>query len=95
MRSLIALFALVCASCSPNIYVVDEAGQPIANATVVPLARSFSWPPVMTDEKGSVYVHQDIPTIESLRVYKIGYETPNAVNYDLPKPITVVMKKSR
>ncbi len=93
MKSLIALFALVCASCSSNVYVVDEAGTPLPNATIVPLARSFSWPPVLTDKKGSAHIHQDIPTVETLRVYKVGYETPDPVRYDLPKPITVVLKR--
>lgn len=93
MKLLVGLLALVVASCSPNIFVIDEAGNPVPDATVVPLTRSFSWPAVKTDKKGSVYVHQDIPTVETFRVYKTGYQTPDPVNYDLPKPITVVLKK--
>jgi hypothetical protein len=93
MKLLIVLFAFVCLSCSSNIFVVDEAGHPVPKATVIPLSRSFSWPAVLTDEEGSVYVHQDIPTIETIRVYKVGYETPDPVNYELPKPITVVLKR--
>lgn len=93
MKILLAFLALLSASCSNNIFVVDQTGLAIPNATVVPLSRSFSWPPKKTDEDGGVYVHQDIPTIDSLRVYKTGYKTPPPVNYHLPKPITVVLKK--
>lgn len=93
MKFILALVAFVGVSCSSNILVVDEAGNPVPDATVVPLSRGFSWPSVKTDEKGGAFVHQDIPTVETVRVYKTGYETPDAVNYDLPKPITVVLKR--
>ena len=93
MRTIFAFIAFVCTSCSSNIFVVDQAGRPVADAAVVPLSRSFSWPAKRTDDKGGVFIHQDIPTIDSIRVYKTGYQTPPAVNYSLPKPITVVLRK--
>lgn len=93
MKTFGALLALVCTSCSSNIVVVDQAGRPVPDAAVVPLSRSFSWPAKRTDDKGGVFIHQDIPTIDSIRVYKTGYRTSPAVNYNLPKPIKVVLEK--
>ncbi len=85
------LVAIVCASCSPNVFVVDQNGTPIPFAQIRPQTRSFNWPVVETDEKGSAFVHQDLPTIEYLHVSKMGYRSPPPVNYRLPKPITVVL----
>lgn len=93
MRSLLGVLALVCTSCSPTVFVVDEAGSPIKDAKVVPMSRSFNWPPKVTDKKGSVLVHQDVPTIDYVQVSKMGYSNHPPVNFNLPKPITVVLKK--
>lgn len=90
---LLSIIALVCASCSPNVFVVDEQGNPIADAQIRPQSRGFNWPPVTTDKKGSAHIHQDLPTIETLHVFKMGYRSPAPVNYNLPKPITVVLKR--
>lgn len=87
------LVVAVSASCSPNVYVVDESGNPLADAQIRPLTRSFNYPSVATDEKGSAFIHQDLPTIETLLVSKQGYRPLPPVNYNLPKPITVVLKK--
>ncbi len=89
----LCLFSIVSVSCSPNVFVVDEAGNPIVDAQIRPLTRSFNYPPVATDKKGSAHIHQDLPTIENLLVSKKGYVTPAPVNYNLPKPITVVLKR--
>ena len=51
MRSLFGILALVCSSCSPTVFVVDEAGRPIEDAKVIPMSRSFNWPPKETDKK--------------------------------------------
>lgn len=93
MKIALALLSLVIASCSSNIYVVDEAGQPVAGAMVKPLSRGFSWPGKTTGKDGGVHIHQDIPTIESVRAYKAGYEPSEMVNYGLPKPITITLRK--
>lgn len=94
MKALLCLLPSLLAACSPNILVVDEAGSPVPNATVVPLSRGFSWPSKRTSDDGGVFIHQDIPTIENIRAYKIGYQPSEMVNYDLPKPITIVLRKS-
>ncbi|MDB4478264.1 hypothetical protein N9013_03525 [Akkermansiaceae bacterium] len=93
MRSLFGILALVCSSCSPTVFVVDEAGRPIEDAKVIPMSRSFNWPPKETDENGGVLVHQDLPTIDYLQISKAGYRNHPLVNFNLPKPITVVLKK--
>jgi hypothetical protein len=93
MRFLLGILALLCSSCSPTVFVVDEAGRPIEDAKVVPMSRSFNWPPKETDKEGGVLVHQDLPTIEYLLVSKVGYRNQPLVNFNLPKPITVVLKK--
>ena len=93
MKSLLGVLALVCTSCSPTIFVVDEAGRPIEDAKVVPMSRSFNWPPKVTDERGGVLVHQDVPTIDYVQVSKMGYHIHPPVNFNLPKPITVVLKR--
>lgn len=93
MRALLALLSLMAASCSSNIIVVDEAGTPIQDATVIPLSRGISWQPSKTNKNGGVHIHQDIPTIHNIRAYKVGYVPSELVNYNLPKPITVVLKK--
>lgn len=93
MKILSAVLSLVAASCSSNIFVVDEAGQPIQNATVVPLSRGFNWPKKTTGKDGGVYVHQDIPTIDTVRAYKTGYQPSELVNYSLPKPITITLRR--
>ncbi len=93
MKAVLFLACLLLASCSSNILVVDEAGLPIQDATVVPLSRGFSWPSKRTGDDGGVFIHQDIPTIETVRAYKTGYQPSEMVNYNLPKPITVVLRK--
>jgi len=92
MKALLALFSLVAASCSSNILVVDESGSPVPDATVIPLSRGFSWPGSKTDKNGGVHIHQDIPTIQNIRAFKTGYKPSELVNYNLPKPITVVLQ---
>ena len=89
----ILLVAILSASCSHNVLVVDESGTPLSDAQIRPLTRSFNYPPVATDAKGTAFIHQDIPTVETLLVSKNGYITPPPVNYNLPKPITVVLKR--
>ena len=93
-KLLILATALVSASCSHNVFVVDESGNPIEDAQIRPLTRSYSNPPVRTGSKGSAYIRPDLPPIESLHVAKAGYLIPDAVNFGLPKPITVVLKKA-
>ncbi len=85
--------ALLLTSCSSNVFVVDESGNPLKDAQIRPLTRSFNYNPVATDAKGSAFIRKDLPTIEYLLVSKSGYVTPPPVNFDLPKPITVVLKK--
>ncbi len=80
-------------SCSPNVFVVDESGKPLEDAYIRPLTRSFNYNPISTGAKGSAYIRQDLPTIETLLVSKSGYLTADPVNFNLPKPITVVLKK--
>jgi len=93
MKTLLALLSLALASCSPNVFVVDQNGTPLEDAEIRPQARSFSYPAVKTDAKGSAFIHQDLPTIETLHVWKNGYRSPSPVSFDLPKPITVVLNK--
>lgn len=94
IRNLIPLsLALLLASCSSNVFVVDEAGTPLEDAQIRPLTRSFNYNPVATDAKGSAFIRKDLPTIEYLLVSKSGYITPSPINFDLPKPITVVLRK--
>ena len=93
MKFLLGFPVLICASCSSTIFVVDEAGQPIEGAKVIPISRGFDWPAKITDKKGGVWVHQDVPTIDYLRVSKMGYRSHPLVNFNLPKPINVVLKK--
>ena len=93
MKALVGLLALVLASCSPNILVVDENGAPIQGADVTPMSRSFSWPSKKTKKNGGAFIHQDIPRIESVRVSKMGYFPKPPVDYNLPKPITVVLQR--
>ncbi len=93
MKFLLGFLALVCASCSSTIFVVDEAGRPVEDAKVIPMSRGFDWPAKITDEKGGALVHQDVPTIDYVRVSKMGYRPHPLVNFNLPKPITVVLKK--
>ncbi len=94
MKALFCLLTSLLTACAPNILVVDEAGSPVPDATVVPLSRGFSWPSKRTGNDGGVFIHQDIPTIENVRAYKTGYQPSEMVNYDLPKPITIVLQKS-
>jgi len=93
-KSLILATALVSASCSHNVFVVDEFGTPLEDAQIRPLTRSFSHTPIKTGKNGSAFLRQDHPPIESLHVAKAGYLIPDAVNFALPKPITVVLKKA-
>lgn len=93
MKVALASLSLIIASCSSNIYVVDEAGQPISGATVKPLSRGFAWPDKKTGKDGGVFVHQDIPTIDTVRAYKVGYHPSEMVNYSLPKPITITLRR--
>ncbi len=93
MKFLFGFLALVCTSCSPTVFVVDEAGQPIEDARVIPMSRGFDWPAKMTNEKGGVFVHQDVPAIDSVRVSKEGYRSHPLVNFNLPKPVTVVLER--
>jgi hypothetical protein len=93
MKALLLLASLFLVSCSSNILVVDEAGLPIKDATVVPLSRGFSWPTKRTGKDGGVFIHQDIPRIESVRAYKTGYQPSERVNYELPKPITITLRR--
>jgi len=87
------LLALALTSCSHNVFVVDQNGNPVEDAQIRPQARSFSYPPVTTNAKGSAFIHQDLPTTETLHVWKMGYQSPSPVNFDLPKPIKVVLQK--
>ena len=90
---LVALLGFLVASCTPNVLVVDENGAPIENARIIPAARSLTYPPVATDEKGEAFVRQDMPTIEYLHVFMTGFEPARDINYGLPKPIQVVLKR--
>ena len=87
------LVASVGASCTHNLRVIDEAGNPVEDAQVRRMTRSFNHPPTSTNAKGTARIRKDLPTIEALHISKIGYITPTPVNFDLPKPITVVLKK--
>lgn len=91
--ALLALAASLLASCTPNVRVVDENGSPIANARIIPAARSITYAPVATDEKGEAFIRQDVPTIEYLHVYMTGYQPTRDVNFAQPSPIEVVMKR--
>ena len=85
--------ATLLASCTPNVRVVDVDGSPIANARIIPAARSITYPAVATNENGEAFIHQDMPTIEYLHVFMTGYLPSRDVNFDLPKPIEVVMRR--
>lgn len=89
----ILLIAIASASCSHNLFVIDENGKPIPDAQIRPLARSITYNSTATGEKGSAFIRKDHPPIESLLISKKGYITPSPVNFGLPKPITVVLKK--
>lgn len=87
------LIGLLIASCSPNVRVVDEAGSPISNARIIPAARSLTYPPIATNDQGEAFVRQDMPTIEYLHVFMTGFEPARDVNFALPKPIEIVLKR--
>ena len=93
MKFLLCLLPLALVACSPNIVVVDESGAPIQGAAVIPMARSFSWEAKKTGKNGGVFVHQDIPRIENFRVIKPGYLPHPVINFDLPKPIMVTLRR--
>ncbi|YCM44760.1 carboxypeptidase-like regulatory domain-containing protein [Verrucomicrobiaceae bacterium 227] len=93
LRPLIALLALLLASCTPNVRVVDENGAPISNARIIPAARSLTYPPVATNANGEATIQKNIPTIEYLHVFMTGFEPARDINFDLPKPIEVVLKR--
>jgi len=90
---LVALLVFLLASCTPNVRVVDENGSPISNARIIPAGLSLTYPPVATDENGEATIRQNYPSIQYLHVFMTGYEPARDVNYDLPKPIEVVLKR--
>ena len=75
----------------PNIQVVDTLGNPIEEATIVPMTRSYTKPASQTDARGEVQVYQDFPRIEWLTVTKRGYQ-PAHVSFDQPKPMKVTLR---
>ena len=93
MKLLLCILSLICASCSDTILVVDESGMPIEGAQVRPMSRGFDWPSTLTNAKGGAFVHQDVPTIDFVRISKDGYRPHPPVNFELPKPITVVLQR--
>lgn len=92
-RFCLLALATVGASCTHNVHVVDQDGNPIEGANVYPVTRSFRHDPVTTNRKGTVYVRQDLPPIEHIQATKPGYTSPPLTSYHLPKPITVVLTK--
>ena len=75
----------------PNVQVVDTAGNPIGEATIVPMTRSYTKPASETDARGEARVYQDFPKIEWLTVTKRGYQSAH-VSFDQPKPMTVTLR---
>lgn len=75
----------------PNVQVVDTSGNPIGEATIVPMTRSYNKPASQTDARGEARVYQDFPKIEWLTVTKRGYQSAH-VSFDQPKPITVTLR---
>ncbi len=96
MKSLLlAATSTLFISCGKNVYVVDQDGNPLERAQVRPQTRSYNKPPLYTDKNGGVTVIKDVPPIEYLHVAKVGYHSPDPVNFQLPKPITVVLTKKQ
>ncbi len=93
MKFLILSLAALLAACSPNVYVVDENGSPLEDVRIIPLSRSLQHKAVFTNAKGEAKVTQDMPYVTGLHVAKPGYVIPPEVNFDLPKPIRLVLKK--
>jgi len=75
----------------PNVFVVDPAGNPLEEATIVPLTRAYNKPASQTDSRGQAKIYQDFPKIEWLNVTKRGYQSAH-VSFDQPKPMTVTLK---
>jgi len=92
-KSILLAIAIGSASCSSNVIVVDQVGNPIKDAQIRALTRSFNYDPVATNAKGKARIRQWHPPVETLHVSKIGYHTPPPVNFLLPKPITVVLEE--
>lgn len=93
LLSLLSLFAAFLVSCSPNVRVVDEAGYPLSGARITAAARSISYSPVTTNEKGEASIQQNFPYIEYLHVDKPGYQPARNISFDLPKPIVITLKR--
>ena len=92
LLSIIGL-AFLSVSCGggPNVLVVDPSGNPLEEATIVPLTRAYSKPATQTNSQGGAKVYQDFPPIEWLTVTKRGYQSAH-VSFDQPKPMTVTLK---
>jgi hypothetical protein len=90
---LIALLGFMMVSCTPNVRVIDESGAPIENARIIPAGLSLTYPPVATDEKGEAIIRQNYPNIQYLHVFMTGFQPARDVNWALPKPIEVVLKR--
>ena len=86
-------FAFLGVSCGggPNVQVVDTSGNPIQEATIVPMTRSYNKPASQTDTRGEARIYQDFPKIEWLTVTKRGYHSAH-VSFDQPKPMTVTLR---
>jgi hypothetical protein len=78
---------------TPDIIVVDDGGQPIANATIVGTSQSIQGQKTSTNGKGYASIPRALQPTEWIEVEKPGYVKSGQVSARQTKPIRVTLKK--
>ena len=77
-----------------EVIVVDEFGNPIFGAEVVPVSLSINYTPVFTDHDGSTRLPWVLQSIKWISVKKAGFQQYASVDIEQRHRIVVILKKA-